>query len=96
LAQYPNSHIIGELRYIKDEGYNKLTALARYDVSVSVMHVPSSLPEIDVYFVGDARSIKCRFKGCKNIQRWEIGKARLLQLMKRYGVETMEQMYNSK
>jgi len=95
LAQYPESHIIGELRYIADEGSNKVTALARYDVSVGVDHVPPSLPKIDVYIIGDARRIKCRVEGCENTQRWEIGKARFLQLMKRYGVVTMEQMYNS-
>ena len=84
LHLYPHSHIMGELRYVADEG-RKVTALARYEVSVSAANVPPLNPEIDVMLIGDARNIKCRSAGCKNSQRWEIGKAAFMQLMSRYG-----------
>jgi hypothetical protein len=84
LHLYADSHIIGELRYVVDEG-RKVTALARYDVSVSASLVPPIDPEIDVLLVGDAREIKCRAVGCVRKERWEIGKAAFMQLMQRYG-----------
>lgn len=85
LYKYPNSHIIGELCYLTDEG-RKVSALARYEVSVSTAAVPPIKPEIDVYLIGDARRIKCRFpKKCKRSERWEIGKKAFLQLVQRYG-----------
>lgn len=83
LYLYPESHIIGELRYVVDEG-RKVTALARYEVSVSAMLVPPINPEIDIELVGDARKIKCRFPGCARKERWEIGKAGYLALKQRY------------
>lgn len=83
LGQYPDSHIIGELRYVVDEG-RKVTALARYEVSVNAANPPTALPKIDVYLVGDARQIKCRYPKCKNLERWEIGKAGYLVLKAKY------------
>ena len=88
LYLYPESHIIGELRYVIDEG-RKVTALARYDVSVSAALVPPIEPVIDVELVGDARNIKCRFPGCCRKERWEIGKAAFLALTQRYGKVTV-------
>lgn len=76
LYKYPNSHIIGHLRYVVDEG-KKVTALARWEVSVSANVVPPLEPVIDCELVGDARNIKCRHADCKNTVRWEIGKAAL-------------------
>lgn len=84
LHLYPHSHIMGELRHVVDEGH-KVTALARYEVSVSAANVPPLNPEIDVLLIGDARNIKCRSAGCEHRQRWEIGKAAFMQLMSRYG-----------
>lgn len=83
LSQFAGSHIIGELRYVTDEG-RKVTALARYEVSVNVATPPTALPEIDVYLVGDARQIKCRYSNCKNLERWETGQAGYLVLRARY------------
>lgn len=88
LYLHPESHIIGELHYVVDEG-RKVTALARYEVSVSAALVPPIDPVIDVEFVGDARNIKCRFPGCLRRERWEIGKAAFLVLMRRYGKATV-------
>ena len=92
LYKYPDSHIIGHLRYVVDEG-RKVTALARWEVSVSAVMVPPLEPVIDMDIVGDARNIKCRYPGgCKHTVRWEIGKAAFLQLMSRYGVQRMEDL----
>lgn len=84
LEKYPASHVIGEMCYRMDEG-RKVTALARWNVSVSTKDGMPSNPDIDVYLIGDARDIKCRCSGCVNKERWEIGKAAFLQLMSRYG-----------
>lgn len=85
LPDYPLSHIIGELRYIMDEG-RKVTALARWEVSVSTFIVIVPLrPVVDVYLIGDARNIKCRYHGCDRVERWEIGQAAFMRLMSRYG-----------
>ena len=92
LSAFPNSHIIGELRYVFDEGH-RVTALARWDVSVRTCDEPPIKPDVDVYIIGDARDIKCRHvekigsekKRCENKERWEIGQGALLQLMSRYG-----------
>jgi hypothetical protein len=85
LSHYPNSHIIGELTHVVDEG-RKVTALARWDVSISTKDPLPETPEIDCHMIGDARNIRCRYPTrCENRERWEIGKAAFLQLMSRYG-----------
>ena len=83
LYKYPDSHIIGVLTYVTDEG-RKVTGLARWEVSVTATRVPPISPLVDVVLIGDARDIRCRFDGCGNRQRWEIGKAAFMQLMERY------------
>jgi len=87
LCKHPHSHIIGELRHVLDDE-RKVTALARWEVSVSTHGDVPLKPEVDVYLIGDARGIKCRFPGCKNVERWEIGQAAFMQLMSRYGKVT--------
>ena len=84
LSQYPKSHIIGELRYVLDDS-RMVTALARWDVSVNTGDTPPLKPKVDVYLIGDARGIKCRFAGCNHEERWEIGQAAYMQLLSRYG-----------
>jgi len=91
LHQYPDSHIIGHLCYVTDDD-KSVTALARWEVSVACKQVPPLKPVIDCLLIGDARQIKCRCAGCENKQRWEIGKAAFLTLMKRYGKSTMEEV----
>lgn len=81
LEKYPRSHIIGELRYVTDEG-RKVTALAVYEKSVGVKDPPVVLPPIRVEIIGDARRIKCTC--CHHRERWEIGKAAFMALMQRY------------
>jgi hypothetical protein len=89
LHKYPDSHILGHLCYLIDEG-KKVTALARWDVSVSASTVPPRRPKIDCMIIGDARNIQCRYPpGCNRKERWEIGKAAFLALMSRYGKEVM-------
>lgn len=85
LYKYPESHIIGHLVYLHDEG-QRVTGLARWDVSQPCDQVPMLAPKIDVIFIGDARGITCRFAGCNRVERWEIGKAAFLVLMSRYKV----------
>jgi len=83
LALYPHSHIIGELRYVLDEG-RRVTALARWECSVTTRLEPPIKPDVDIYLIGDARDIKCRFAGCHNKERWEIGQAAIMQLLSHY------------
>jgi len=81
LEKYPHSHILGELRYITDEG-RKVVVLAVYETSLSVKDVPVALPPIRVEIIGDARRIKCTC--CIRRERWEIGKNAFLALMRKY------------
>lgn len=83
LYKYPQSHILGELRYVTDEE-RKVTALALYEMPVSAAEVPPVSPTIIVHIIGDARMIKCRYLNCEKTQRWELGRAAFEQLMKRY------------
>jgi hypothetical protein len=84
LEEFPSSHIIGELIRVLDEG-RKVTALARWDISFSTHVIPPLKPDVDVYLIGDARDIKCRYSGCHHKERWEIGQAAFIQLMTHYG-----------
>lgn len=86
LYKYADSHIIGELRYMTDEG-RRVTALALYETPVSASEVPPVAPVIVVHIIGDARLIKCRHAGCTRSQRWELGRAGFLSLMDRMGYQ---------
>lgn len=88
LHEHPNSHIIGHLCDVSDQG-RSVTALARWDKSVSAATVPLLNPRIDCMIIGDVRSIRCRYPGCEHKERWEIGKAAFLALMSRYGKDVM-------
>ena len=88
LHLHPQAHIIGELRYLTDEG-KPVNALAIYEITVRASQVPPLRPDIRMYAIGDARMIKCRFIGCEHTQNWEIGKAAFDQLMKRYRKEVL-------
>lgn len=72
LHHYPHSHIIGELRYVLEEGV-KVTALALYEHSVSVTDAPPFRPPVRVEIIGDARRIRCTC--CIRREKWMIGKA---------------------
>ena len=86
LAKHPESHIIGHLCYLADEG-KRVTAMAYWRESVSCHQVPPLKPTVDCLMIGDVRAIRCRYPGCERSERWEIGKAAFLALMSRYGVE---------
>lgn len=86
LHKYPESHVLGELRYVTDET-RRVTALALYLTPVSAGHVPPVTPIIVAYIIGDARLIKCRYPDCGKLQRWELGKAGFLALMDRMGYQ---------
>jgi len=83
--KYKDAHILGELRYMTDEG-RKVTALALYETPVGALTVPPVKPVILLYLIGDGRLIKCRYPYCIRYQRWEIGKAAMSQLMSRMGL----------
>ena len=83
LYKFPNSHIIGHLRYVVRDGH-RLTALAVYEISANTKQVPPIDPEIRVELIGDARNIKCRYYGCRRKEYWEISKAAFMQLIQRY------------
>lgn len=84
LARYPGSHILGELRYLVDEG-RKVTALSVYEISRFVTDPPKELPEIRAEIIGDARRIKCTW--CEKRERWEIGKAAIELILRKYQPE---------
>lgn len=86
LYKHSDSHILGELRYLTDEG-RKVTALALYEMPVSADQVPPLKPGIIAYIIGDARMIKCRYADCTRSQRWEISRAGFLTLMDRMGLQ---------
>jgi hypothetical protein len=90
LYKHPHAHIIGDLRFMADEG-RKVTAMARWEESMPTDAVPPIDPEIDVFIIGDARSIKCRHTGCGRHPRWEIGKAAISALLERVGLEYPEE-----
>ena len=79
LMQYPMSHIIGEMYHLPREGMN-VTVLAVYETSRLVNDVPTSLPPIKVYAIGDA-VVECR--RCDKNREWEISRGALLSLMAR-------------
>ena len=84
LAQYPRSHIIGELCYVTDEG-KQMSALAVYETSVPSSIVPSVAIEIRAEIIGDARRIKCTVAHCNHVKHWVLGKQSYMQLQQRYG-----------
>lgn len=84
LADYTESHIIGELCYVMDEG-QRLSALAVYENSLPSSAIPPREVEIRVQIIGDARRIKCTIPDCKHAKRWEIGRQSFMQLQQRYG-----------
>jgi hypothetical protein len=86
LYKYPQSHILGELRYVTDEG-RRVTSLALFLTPVAANIVPPVNPIIVAYIIGDARLIKCRHAGCFRSQRWERGRAGFLALMDRMGYQ---------
>lgn len=82
LMLYKHSHILGELRYVSDEG-RRVTALAIYEQSMAALHgAPSLSRPVRMELIGDARKIQCTL--CEHMERWEIGKAGFLALMSRY------------
>ncbi len=99
LYLHPHSHIIGELRHLTDGG-RRVTALAVYETTVRADQVPPLKPEIRMCVIGDARMIKCKYIGCDQTQRWDLGRAGILSLMARLGIEDkyleteQESMYN--
>jgi hypothetical protein len=84
LGRYPASHIIGELRYLLDEG-KRVTALAVYEISRRVTNVPDEMPDVRAEIIGDARRIRCTC--CDRRERWEIGQAAVNVLLRKYAPE---------
>jgi len=84
LRNYPDSHIIGELHYVFDEG-QRLTALAVYEHSLDSSVIPPERIHIRAEIIGDARKIKCTYLGCAYyLKTWKIARAAALQLAQRY------------
>lgn len=68
LHLYPEAHILGDLRYMTDEG-QQVVAFALWDEPVSATQVPPLAPVIRQCTIGDARLILCMV--CKKTERWE-------------------------
>ena len=86
LAVHAGSHVVGELRRVWDEG-RRVTALSIYVRAREVEEVPAVEAERLVDVIGDAQNIRCGFEGCGRLQRWEIGRAAVLALMGRMGLQ---------
>ena len=84
LRNYPDSHIIGELHYVRDEGQD-LTALAVYEVSLDSSVIPPVNVHVRAEIIGDARRIKCTYRGCGYaLKQWKIARSSALLLARRY------------
>jgi len=83
LGNYSDSHIIGELRYILDEG-QKVIALAVYEISLPSSPMPPIDPDIRLEIIGDARRIKCTLSHCEHLKHWRIGRDAFLRMSQRY------------
>ena len=83
LPHYPESHIIGELRYVLEEG-KRVSALALYEASLPTNSNPPDEPEIRAEIIGDARGIKCTQSDCYRAKRWVLGRQSFMQLQQRY------------
>lgn len=83
LGNYPESHIIGELRYVLDDG-QRVSALMVYEVSLPTNVHPPVEPEIRAEIIGDARRIKCTQTDCYRVKRWVLGRQSFMQLQQRY------------
>jgi hypothetical protein len=86
LHKHADSHILGELLYIRTNDRN-VTALARYKKSIGADSVPLLNPDIVEFIVGDVLWIKCGFGGCPRKPNWELGRAGILALMDRLGLQ---------
>jgi hypothetical protein len=72
LDQYPDSHIIGELRYVSDEGCKNVTALMVYRRSLLVTNKPTAMPKVLCRQLGDVRGFECLYPRCSNSWDWHI------------------------
>jgi len=89
LHLYPKHHILGELVYVELEG-RRVTALARWDVHVSVTEPLPTVPFILSEDYGLVKNIRCKVKDCGHSAGWEIGKAAFAALELRYGKATSQ------
>jgi hypothetical protein len=72
LEQYPDSHIIGELRYVTEEGRKNVTALMVYKRSLPVTRMPQAMPKVLCRQLGDVRAFECQYPKCGNLWDWHI------------------------
>lgn len=78
LADYPRSHVIGEMCYVVNEGH-KVTALKLYETSTRGH--PGEHPHVRVYLIGDAYRARCTHPFCNHKVRWVAGKAALVAMI---------------
>ena len=78
LGRYPDSHIIGELRFVLDQG-QKVIALAVYENSLPSSLIPPINLDIRLEVIGDARRIRCTVSHCEHTKHWHIGRATFLR-----------------
>ena len=79
LKTHSNSHIVGELHLLPRDGIS-VTVCAVYEKARTVNDVPTTLPVIHVYAIGDA-IIKCTL--CDYKREWEISRTGFFLLMYR-------------
>ena len=83
--QFPEAHILGDLRNMTLEG-RLVPSLALWLTPADTLHVPPLHPEIVAYIIAEARLIRCRFEGCKRVMRWDASREVMEALMERWGL----------
>lgn len=84
--QFPEAHILGDLRNMTLEG-RSVPSLALWLTPVDNLHVPPLHPEIVAYIIAEARLIRCRFEGCRRVMRWDTSREVMEALRERWEEE---------
>ena len=87
--QFPNAHIVGELRLRFSRDINRnISFLAYYNTSLPTTEVPLIFPFVGVYVPYSPR-ICCTL--CERVTHWVINRLAFDALMAHYGVSMLEE-----
>jgi hypothetical protein len=99
LYLHAGAHILGEVRrrYVSglvngEKDTRRFSVLSIYDTPWEADRVPPVSPIYIMDVMGDAWNVVCRFQGCANVQRWEVGKDALIGLLMKMGALNDEEV----